>query len=51
MVQTPVIEEVFSFHNHLVEAIRDGDSEKAGIEMQAMLAHGERFLKGGNYVD
>ena len=41
VVQTPVIEEVFSFHNRLVEAIHDGDSEKAGMEMRAMLAHGE----------
>ena len=51
VVQTPVIDEVFSFHKRLVEAIRDGDSQHAGMEMQAMLTHGERFLKGGNYVD
>lgn len=51
VIRTPVIEEVFSYHKHLVEAIRIGDSEKARNVMQAMLAHGERFLKEGKNVN
>ena len=41
---TPVIEQVLDFHHHLVQAIRQGDSETAAQVMRAMLQQGEALF-------
>jgi DNA-binding FadR family transcriptional regulator len=45
--QTPVINEVFTFHQNLVSAIRANDSKAAREIMKSMLTHGAKLLRGG----
>ncbi len=45
--QTPVINQVYTFHQNLVKVIRLRDIQGARNVMQSMLEHGERFLQGG----
>ncbi len=43
---SPVLDQVFHYHHHLVEAIQEQDSQGAAAIMTDMLRHGEKYLKG-----
>lgn len=43
---TPVLDEVFRFHQEVVNAVRDSRPDIAGDRMTEMLEHGEKYLKG-----
>ena len=45
-VGTPIVAEVHQFHRQLVVAFEMQDADSAVQTMTAMLAHGERYLKG-----
>jgi len=46
---TPILEEVFTFHSLLLNAIIDKDPMAAQTVMVAMLKHGEKHLSGGSH--
>ncbi|PKN86472.1 MAG: hypothetical protein CVU46_07620 [Chloroflexi bacterium HGW-Chloroflexi-8] len=48
-IHTPILEEVFTFHHQLVNAIKDKDSIASQTVMVAMLKHGEKHLSGGSH--
>jgi DNA-binding FadR family transcriptional regulator len=43
---SPILADVFAFHRDLYTAIDMQHAQEARLVMKAMLAHGERFLKG-----